>query len=110
MPEPREQFISEPITPVPGTFDPQGIAQGEPGLPARFIWRNDEYRVAEVLSVWKTSTPEKSGGEVYLRRHWWELRTVTGHVFKIYFERQRKRRDAKTRWFIYTVIPPAGPA
>ncbi|MEZ6192163.1 MAG: DUF6504 family protein [Phycisphaerales bacterium] len=57
-PDPPEQFISEPITPVPGTFDPQAIAMGEPGLPARFVWRGEEYRVDEVLTVWKTSGPE----------------------------------------------------
>ncbi len=98
-----EQFISEPITPVPGTFDPRGIAQGEPGLPTRFTWRGEEYTVDEVLTVWKTSTPEGGSGEVYLRRHWWELRTTTGHIMKIYFERQKKHKNAKNRWFVYTV-------
>ncbi len=99
---PPEQFISEPITPVPGAFDPRGIAQGEPGMPARFVWRGEEYRVDEVLAVWKTSGPEATG-EVYLRRHWWELRTTTGLVMKIYFERQKNRKNAKDRWFVYTV-------
>jgi len=102
---PPEQFISEPITPVPGTFDTRTIAIGEPGLPQRFTWRDDEYTVAEVISVWKTSSPDTTG-EVYLRRHWWELRTDTGHVMKLYFERQKNRKNAKARWFVYTVIEP----
>jgi len=104
---PSEQFISEPIAPAVGTFDTHGIARGEPGLPTHFTWREDEYEVAEVLEVWKTSTAEVSGGEVYLRRHWWEVRTTSGHVMKLYFERQKKRKNAKERWFVYTVRPPA---
>ncbi len=103
--DPSEQFISEPIVPVPGTFDTRSIAQGEPGLPQRFTWRGDEYTVSEVLAVWKTSSPDTTG-EVYLRRHWWELRTTTGHIMKLYFERQKNRKNAKARWFIYTVVWP----
>ena len=97
-----EQFISEPIVPVAGTFDTRSIALGEPGLPQRFAWRGSEYAVAEVLAVWKTSGPDTTG-EVYLRRHCWEVRTDTGQVMKIYFERQKNRKNAKARWFAYTV-------
>ena len=68
-----ERFISEPIVPTPGTFDVRAMTRGEPGLPARFTWRGDEYEVADVLTVWTTSTPEGGSGEVYLRRHWWEI-------------------------------------
>jgi len=103
MPSPAEQFISEPITPAAGTFDTHGIARGEPGLPTRFTWRGDEYTICEVLEIWKTSAPEAAGGEVYLRRHWWEVRTDSGHLMKLYFERQKNRKNAKDRWFVYTV-------
>ena len=90
-----EQFVSEPIAPVPGTFDSRTMGTG------------DEYVVNEVLAVWKTSGLDNTGSEVYLRRHWWELRTVSGHVMKIYFERQKNRKNAKARWFVYTVVMPA---
>lgn len=102
MTDPVDQFISEPIVPAAGTFDTHAIARGEPGLPTRFTWRGDEYTMAEVMAVWKTSAPEASG-EVYLRRHWWEVRTTSGHIMKIYFERQKNRKHAKDRWFLYTV-------
>lgn len=105
--QPQEQFVSESIVPVAGTFDVRGIAKGEPGLPGRFVWRGDEYTVSEVLAVWKTSSPDTTG-EVYLRRHWWEVRTDSGHVMKLYFERQKNRKDAKARWFVYTVVEPDG--
>ncbi len=108
--DPREQFISEPITPAEGTFDSQAIARGEPGLPTKFTWRGNEYLIEEVLEVWKTSTPESAGGELYLRRHWWEVRTHTGHIMKLYFERQKNRKNAKDRWFIYTLVEPGNQA
>ncbi len=82
------------------------MAQGEPGLPHRFAWRGDEYTVNEVLAVWTTSSPDATG-EVYLRRHWWELRTTTGHIMKLYFERQKRHGNARARWFVYTVVPPS---
>lgn len=94
-----EQFISEPIKPQPGTFDAQEMARGEPGLPARFTWRGDEHRVAEVYEKWVTSSPEP-GGEVYLRRHWWSILTDRGVRMKLYCERQGK---AKGRWYLYTI-------
>lgn len=98
-----EQFISEPITPAPGTFDRRGMARGEPGLPARFTWRGDEYTIADVLETWVTSGKEKGGDEIYLRRHWWQIRTTDGSVMKLYCERQKQRRDTKQRWFIYSM-------
>ncbi len=107
MTEPTEQFVSELIVPVAGTFDARTIGRGGPGLAGRFVWRGDEYAVDEVLAVWKTSSPDTTG-EVYLRRHWWEVRTDSGHVMKLYFERQKNRKNAKARWFVYTVVVPPG--
>ena len=98
-----EQFVSEPIEPEPGSFDRGGMARGEPGLPARFAWRGRTYTVAEVLEVWITSGKEPGGDEMYLRRHWWQVRTAEGPVMKLYCERQKKRRDTKRRWFVYSV-------
>ena len=34
-------FISEPLTPD-ASFDPLAMARGEPGLPAKFRWRDHE--------------------------------------------------------------------
>jgi hypothetical protein len=102
-----ERFISEPITPTPGSFDPHAIARGEPGLPTAFTWRNETYQIAEVLTVWTTSTPEGGSGEMYLRRHWWELRTTTNQIMKIYCQRQTKSANPKARWLLYTMTNPS---
>jgi len=101
-----EEFVSEPIKPVAGTSDPAAMTRGEPGLPGRFIWRDKEYEVADVLEVWKEQGPCKSGGtEQYLRKHWFRITTGDGLIMTIYFERQpRSKSRNKTRWWLYTVI------
>lgn len=100
-----EEFVSEPIKPVPGTFDTTAMTRGEPGLPGRFKWRDREYTVTDVLEAWKESGPCKSGGsEMYLRKHWFKIRTENGAEMTIYFERQaRAKRQNKTRWWLYTI-------
>lgn len=103
-----EEFVSEPIEPVAGTFDTAGMTRGEPGLPGRFVWRQQEYAVAEVLRAWKESGPCRSGGpEQYLRKHWFKIRTDNGLEMTMYFERQaRTKRQAKNRWWLYTINKP----
>ncbi len=100
-----EEFVSEPIKPVEGTFDIIAMTRGEPGLPGRFIWRDKEYEVADVLQTWKELGPCKSGGpEKYLRKHWFRIKTKKGLEMTIYFERQpRSKRQNKMRWWLYTI-------
>ena len=100
-----EQFISEPIQPVEGTFDPMAMPRGEPGLPHQFTWRDEAYTVAEVLQNWKEDGPCKSGSsERYLRKHWFRITTEQGPEMTLYFQRQpRSKRQRKTRWWLYTV-------
>ena len=35
-------LVSEPVTPVPGSIELDGMARGLPGLPKRFLWRGRE--------------------------------------------------------------------
>jgi hypothetical protein len=100
-----EEFISEPIKPVAGTFETAAMTRGEPGLPGRFVWRDTEYAVAEVLETWKETGPCKSGSpEIYLRKHWYKIRTTDNLIMKLYFERQpRSKGQCKTRWWLYTI-------
>jgi hypothetical protein len=100
-----EEFVSEAIKPVSGTFDPGGMARGEPGLPQRFVWRDKEYAVAAVLQVWKEDGSCHHGsGEMYLRKHWYKIATGQGPQMTLYFERQaRSKRENKARWWLYTI-------
>ena len=104
----NEEFISEPITPVQGTFETAAMTRGEPGLPGRFVWRDREYATTEVLETWKESGPCISGGgEQYLRKHWYKVKTDDGLRMTIYFERQSQSKSQnKTRWWLYTVERP----
>jgi len=100
------QFISEPIEPEAGTFDARVMARGEPGLPGHFTWRGVRYAVADVIEEWKSSQREGGSGELYLRRHWYKVRTDPPAVMTLYCERQpggRTRAAAKRRWWVYTV-------
>lgn len=101
----KKEFVSEPIHPVVGTAIASGMAKGEPGLPTKFVWRDTEYVLDEVLKSWKQSGPCRSGSnERYLRKHWFTIRTTDGLVMDIYFDRQaRSKRQAKTRWWLYTI-------
>ena len=100
-----EEFVAELIHPVAGTFDPAGMARGEPGLPQRFVWRDTEYSVAAVLEVWKEDGPCHHGsGEQYLRKHWFKILTAQGPRMTLWFERQaRSKSQRKARWWLYTI-------
>jgi len=100
-----EEFISEPIEPAAGTFDTVGMSRGEPGLPARFTWRGRQFQVAQLLEKWKSSGPCKSGSpEIYLRKHWFRVRTTDNLEMTLYFERQsRSPKQLKTRRWLFTV-------
>ena len=100
-----DRFISEQILPAKGTADAASMAKGEPGLPASFTWRGREYIVAKTLRKWKESGPCHHGsGELYLRKHWFEVVMASGERMMIYFERQGRRgSSSKARWWLYTV-------
>jgi len=97
-----DEFVSEPMTPEAGSFDTAAMSRGEPGLPKRFIWRKQRYELADLIRTWKTSTRER--GEMYLRRHWFEIRTKDGRRMTLYCERQTKNlKKPKQRWWVYSV-------
>jgi hypothetical protein len=110
MKEPSEKFICEQIKPVPGTYDASAMSIGEPGFPGRFIWRKQEYFLAEILEKWKdTSNCRHGGSEKYVRKHWYKIRTACGLIMKIYFERQVKPgASKKKRWWLNTIEKAEG--
>ena len=100
------EFVSESIAPIRGNFDASAMARGEPGLPAGFTWRDAEYRVVALRGKWKESSPEggKVGNEVYLRRHYFDLKMDDSRNWTVYFTRQTSASGSVTnRWFLYTI-------
>ncbi len=98
------ELISEPIAARAGTADARRMGRGEPGLPTGFTWRGVNYDAVDVMSTWKHSSREGSSaqGQLYLRRHYYQLRMSDGRLWTIYFTRQSARSgNPKLRWFLY---------
>ena len=101
-----DRFVSEQIQPVGESIDASAMARGEPGLPACFQWRDETYEVVSVVRQWKAAAAEggRPGGEVYLRRHYYEIQMSDGSVWTVYLVRQTpKSGSPKARWFLYTI-------
>lgn len=106
------RLISEEVTPAEASVDARAMSRGEPGLPAQFTWRGRRFGVAEVLRTWKSASPEggRAGANMYVRRHYYEVRCCSGEVMTLYCERQpQSRARAKCRWWLYTLIEPGAP-
>ncbi|MEK6643896.1 MAG: DUF6504 family protein [Planctomycetota bacterium] len=103
-----EEFVSESITPDPGTADTTAMAGGRPGLPSGFTWRDHHYKIIEVLEDWKVSEAEDHrGGERYYRKHFWRVRTDSGDVMTLYAVRHTKAgENPRKRWWLYTITKP----
>jgi hypothetical protein len=107
---PNEEFISEAVQPMAGTFDARPMGRGEPGLPLGFRWRNTKYHIRSLLRNWKSSEQEGGVGELYLRRHWYTIDTDADVRMTLYCERQaRSRRQPKQRWFLFSLSRPDSP-
>ena len=105
----HSEFVSEPILPKRGSFDSSDMGRALPGLPAEFTWRDESFCVRELLEKWKMSGPEvgRMGGERYLRRHYFRVKTTSGHIMVLYCERNtRNRTRPKSRWWLYTIQHP----
>ncbi len=100
------EFVGDPIKPDKGGFDVAAMSRGEPGLPSGFVWRGDGFQVKSRRKAWKFSERERghAGGELYLRRHYYELTMSDDSVWTVYFIRQpTKSGSPKARWFLYTI-------
>jgi hypothetical protein len=108
------KFINEAIE---ACYHSPPTLEKKPGCPDWFEWRNEEYRVEELLSEWHdyqrrgrmarnmkpahAATAERRGswgvGQDYFR-----IRTGGGRFFDIYYDRAPKSTDKrKGEWFIY---------
>jgi phosphoribosylglycinamide formyltransferase-1 len=99
-----ERFISEAIKPVTKTADTSRMAIGEPGLPGEFVWRGKTVTVRAVLRSWRETGKCRHGSsEMYVRKHWYEVVTVSNGTMKIYFDRQARGGKAGARWWLFSI-------
>lgn len=99
------RFVSEPVTPLPGAFDPEVMRRGEPSLPPGFVWRGREYRVVATAGAGRKT--DDSEGETYVKRHTWRLDMDDGSTWSVYFLRQPAKgaagRGRRQRWYLRSV-------
>jgi len=99
-----KRFIGTTIQPVVGTIDPHRMSTGGPGLPRQFRWGKRTLCIVSVRNTWRETGPCHHGSaEVYVRKHWFEVLTDSGEAMKIYFERQARSRQIKSRWRLFTI-------
>jgi hypothetical protein len=103
----HERFIDEPLEPVVATADTSLMAAGGPGLPKAFWWHGQLVQVTAVLRAWRETGPCRHGsGEMYARKHWFEIATGEQKTMKIYFARQSRRSRKEPRWWLFSVSEP----
>ena len=102
----KDRLISEPIRPLLFETSPEPFTGGEPVLPKRFVWRDGEEIIKDVLEQWKElSQGTAAMPDRYVRKHWYRIRTESGKEMKIYFERQaRSKGSAKQRWWLFSLL------
>lgn len=99
-----ERFISEPIRPIAETADTYRMAIGEPGLPRKFVWRDRTITVKAILRSWRETGKCRHGSpEMYVRKHWYEVATVSDGIMKIYFDRQARGGRRGARWWLFSI-------
>lgn len=112
--EPRPiRFIEEPIE---VQYDQAPLLEKKPGPPDGFTWREQQYRVVDVLNEWHdyrrkgrmARNMQPQHAEVASHRGSWgvgldyyRVRTDTGQIFDIYYDRAPKDADRrKGQWFL----------
>ena len=113
-------FINEPIEAI---FDHPPIMEKKPGYPQRFLWRETEYAIAEVLSEWhdyqrrgrmaRNMRPSHAAaaagrGSWGVGQDYFRVRTTLGRIFDIYYDRAPENAARrKGNWFIYRELDAA---
>lgn len=96
------KFVGQSIAPAgDGFLTP--ASGSEPPVPRAFRWNGRTFDVSAVLRSWRTTRTDR--GDVYLKRHWFELETTSGEKLEVYFDREARR--GAPRWWLYSLT--AGP-
>jgi phosphoribosylglycinamide formyltransferase-1 len=102
-----ERFVGEALAPVADTFDTGRMAAGGPGLPRAFVWRGETLEIAAVERTWQETGPCRHGSpEVYVRKHWFEVRARGGTVLRLYFDRRPRGGRGAARWWLFSIRTP----
>jgi hypothetical protein len=92
------QFVSSALVPAGGEFVTPASGS-EPPVPRAFLWNGVTLVITEVLRSWRSTKADR--GDVYLKRHWYELQTASGKKLEVYYDRES--RHGAARWWLYTI-------
>ncbi len=115
MPGPRlVHFLDQAIEVI---FDKPPVREKTPDCPDGFIWEDRTLRVTEMLSSWSDfkrrgkmarnmqpahAQVASSRGSLNVGRFFFRVRTDTGQIFDLYYDRAMKNiDDRKGQWFVY---------
>lgn len=71
----------------------------EPPVPVAFRWDDRTLQISEVIRSWRSTKTDR--GDAYLKRHWFELRAVSGEKLEVYYDRESRR--GQPQWWLYTI-------
>ena len=107
-------FFDDPIQPL---FDTRPALEKTPDCPNGFIWNEKTFRVTGMLSSWSDfarrgkmsrnmrpahAVVAAGRGSLNVGRFYFRVRTDSGQVFDIYYDRAMKNvDDRKGQWFLY---------
>jgi hypothetical protein len=105
-------------------FDSPPLLEKTPDCPDRFTWREKTYHITEKLSEWhdfsrkgrmarnmrpKHATAAERRGSWGVGRYYYRVRTDTGQVFDLYYDRAPKSADKrKGAWYLFREMSPPG--
>ena len=103
--------------PIQVHFDTPPAREKSPDCPNAFVWEEKTYRVTEMLSSWSDFTRRgkmsrnmrpahaalaSTRGSLNVGRFYFRVRTDTGRIFDVYYDRAMKNVDnRKGQWFLY---------
>lgn len=90
-------FVSEALIPSGAFLDASGPLAGAPALPSSFRWNDTVIEIVRVNRAWRSTKTDR--GDVYLKRHWYDVTLADGCAAVIYFDRGAKRGAAP--WWLY---------
>jgi hypothetical protein len=115
-------YISEPVKVL---FDQAPALEKKTGCPVGFVWREDTYRIVELLGEWHdygrrgrmASNMQPQHALAAQRRGSWgvgqdfyRVQTESGRVFDLYYDRAPKGSDQrKGAWFLFQELSPSPP-
>jgi hypothetical protein len=108
------RFIGEPIE---VGFDEPPLLAKKPGMPDKFVWREDEFEITTLLGEWfdygrrgrmtMNMQPEnlrkaERRGSWGVGRYYFRVEVRSGQVFDIYYDRAPEDAvDRQGHWFIW---------